>query len=92
MAEASSDTRFPSFDLEGRTALVTGAARGLGRAIALALANAGADIALGLRDPSTGDLSDEIESMGRRAIRVAMDVRDLDQIRSAVDDTVGHFG
>lgn len=35
-------------------ALVTGAARGLGRAILLALANAGADVALGLRDPSTG--------------------------------------
>ncbi|MDB5561429.1 MAG: 3-oxoacyl-ACP reductase, partial [Hyphomicrobiales bacterium] len=39
----------PSFDLSGQTALVTGAARGLGRAIALALANAGADVALGLK-------------------------------------------
>jgi len=41
---------FPCLDLSGQIALVTGAARGLGRAIALALAQAGAEIALGLRD------------------------------------------
>jgi NAD(P)-dependent dehydrogenase (short-subunit alcohol dehydrogenase family) len=41
---------FPQSDLNGQTALVTGAARGLGRAISLALAHAGADVALGLRD------------------------------------------
>ena len=41
---------FPKFDVTGKVALVTGAARGLGRAISLSLANAGADIALGLRD------------------------------------------
>ena len=46
------DVRFPSFDLSGRVALVTGAARGLGEAIALALAHAGADVVLGLRDAS----------------------------------------
>jgi NAD(P)-dependent dehydrogenase (short-subunit alcohol dehydrogenase family) len=84
---------FPRFDLEGRTALVTGAARGLGRAIALALAHAGANVALGLRDPADGaELAGEIEAMGRRVLRLAMDVRDLDQVRSAVDGTVAEFG
>jgi hypothetical protein len=81
---------FPRFDLEGRTALVTGAARGLGNAIALALAHAGADVALGLRDPASGaDLAERIEGMGRRALRLPMDVRDLDQVRAAVDATRG---
>ncbi len=45
---------FPRFDLNGQVALVTGAARGLGRAISLALAHAGANIALGLRDAKAG--------------------------------------
>ena len=84
---------FPRFDLEGRTALVTGAARGLGREIALAMADAGADVALGLRDPSSADdLAKEIRSMGRDALTLAMDVLDLAQVRAAVDDMVGRFG
>ncbi len=84
---------FPRFDLSGRTALVTGASRGLGRAIALALANAGADVALGLHDVSTaGTLPDEIGAMGRRALPVQMDMLDLGQISSAVDTVVDKFG
>jgi NAD(P)-dependent dehydrogenase (short-subunit alcohol dehydrogenase family) len=86
-------SEFPSFELEGRTALVTGAARGLGRAIALALANAGADVALGLRDPaSAADLAERIEGMGRRAVRLAMDMRDLQQVRRAVEEAESTFG
>lgn len=86
-------TDFPSFDLNGDVALITGAARGLGRAIALALAKAGADIALGLRDVTTADeLVDAIGKLGRRAFRVQMDVARRDQIFSAVDRTVQHFG
>lgn len=84
---------YPSFDLKGRKALVTGAARGLGRAIALALANAGADIALGLRDKAAdAGVAGEIQAMGRTALPLAMDVTDLKQIRSAVDETVARFG
>jgi NAD(P)-dependent dehydrogenase (short-subunit alcohol dehydrogenase family) len=84
---------FPNFDLTGQVALVTGAARGLGNAISLALAHAGADIALGLRDVNAcGDLADQIEAMGRRALPLQMDVRRLDQIFQAVDNTVRHLG
>ena len=58
---------FPQFDLTGQVALVTGAARGLGRAIALALAHAGSDIALGLRDIKTGgELAREIQAMNAK--------------------------
>jgi len=84
---------FPRFDLTGQVALVTGAARGLGRAISLALAHAGADVALGLRDVNTGrELAREIESLGRRVFPLQMDVTVLDQVFRAVDQTVAQFG
>jgi NAD(P)-dependent dehydrogenase (short-subunit alcohol dehydrogenase family) len=84
---------YPSFTLTGQTALVTGAARGLGRAIALALADAGADVALGLRAEGTADdLVADIEAMGRRALAIPMDVTDLARIGPAVDAVVTQFG
>ena len=84
---------FPRFELTGQVALVTGAARGLGRAISLALANAGAKVALGLRDVNTGSsLAREIEKTGREALPLQMDVLHLDQISRAVEDTVARFG
>jgi NAD(P)-dependent dehydrogenase (short-subunit alcohol dehydrogenase family) len=86
-------TEFPRFDLTGQVAIVTGAARGLGRAISLALAHAGADVALGLRDvQTTGDLVREIQGLGRKALPLQMDVTRLNQISRAVEDTASHFG
>jgi NAD(P)-dependent dehydrogenase (short-subunit alcohol dehydrogenase family) len=83
----------PSFDLSGQVALVTGAARGLGRASALALASAGATIALGLRDvDSDQGLVELIEQRGRRAIAVQMDVTDLRQSYRGVDQVVAELG
>src|SRR5438046_10289908 len=83
----------PSFDLTGNVSLVTGAARGLGQAISLALANVGSDIALGLRDINArGDLVAQIEAMGRRVIPLQMDMRRIDQIFHAVNETVKHLG
>src|SRR2546430_1968193 len=84
---------FPRFDLQGQVTLVTGGARGLGRAISLALAHAGADVALGFRDVSLGgELVREIEGLGRRALPLQMDISSMEQIFSAVDETVTRFG
>ena len=78
----------PDFRLDGKVCLVTGAARGIGRAIAVALAGAGADVALGLRDASTGtELADEIG-----ALPLQMDVTDLDQVAGAVEAVTSRFG
>ena len=81
-----------SYDLTGKVALVTASARGIGRACALALARAGADIALGLRNISSGDeLADEIRSLGRQVLPLQMDVTRLDEIQSAVAEAHAFF-
>jgi len=83
----------PGFDVAGKIALVTAASRGLGRAIALALAEAGADIALGLRDAAADHgITAEVSALGRRALPLQMDMTDTRQIRAAVDRAVAHFG
>jgi NAD(P)-dependent dehydrogenase (short-subunit alcohol dehydrogenase family) len=83
----------PRFDVTGQTALVTGAARGLGRAIAVALAQSGARVALGLRNlKEDGGAAAEIKALGREALPLQMDMTSLDQIRQAVDTVVANLG
>jgi NAD(P)-dependent dehydrogenase (short-subunit alcohol dehydrogenase family) len=85
----------PRFDVRGQVALVTGAARGLGRACAITLAQAGADIALGYHDArDDGGTTEAIRALGRRALPLQMDVTRSDEIAAAVaevDRTVGRI-
>jgi NAD(P)-dependent dehydrogenase (short-subunit alcohol dehydrogenase family) len=84
---------YPRFDLAGQVVLVTGAARGIGRATALACAHAGADVALGLRSMTGGgSLVAEIESMGRRALPVQMDLLKLPELTAAATTVQTYFG
>jgi gluconate 5-dehydrogenase len=74
------------FDLSGKTALVTGASRGLGLTFARALARAGADVAITSRTLASLDGSRAaIEGLGRRAFPIELDVRDEASIRTGVD-------
>ncbi len=81
------------FDLTGRVALVTGASRGLGEGFARVLAKAGADVALTSRHPeSLLRIKNEIELMGRRAVAVALDVRNEQSIKAAVSEVESSLG
>jgi len=76
-----------NFELAGRKALVTGASRGIGEAIALGLAGFGADVAVTARDVShLAEIAGTIETMGRRAVPLSADVRDVATLRAAVDE------
>src|SRR5580692_9243357 len=79
--------------LTGKTALVTGASSGIGRATALALAKAGASVALvARRAERLKDLSAQIEAAGGRALARPADVTDETEAAQSVEDTVTHFG
>jgi NAD(P)-dependent dehydrogenase (short-subunit alcohol dehydrogenase family) len=81
------------FRLDGKVAVVTGASSGLGVAFAEALADAGADVALGARRLDRLEQTRaSVESRGRRALAVATDVVDPDQCRALVEATVRELG
>ena len=70
--------------LSGKVALVTGAARGIGRGVALALAKAGADVCVNYRNSASAgaEVAGSIRAMGRRALLVQADVSDLERCRA----------
>lgn len=81
------------FGLVGKTALVTGASRGIGRSIALAFAAAGADVALLARDRERLDVvAAEVAVLGRRAVVVSADVLDRDATRAACAQALAELG
>ena len=81
------------FRLNGKIALVTGASRGIGRSIALGLAQAGADVALASRTAADLEsVAGEVRALGRRALVLPLDVTSLDKIRRMVDSTVSSLG
>src|SRR5512140_92286 len=80
------------FRLDGEVALVTGAGRGLGRAMALGLAEAGADIvAAGRSRESLASVCEEIRALGRRAIPVVTDMAKLRQLERLVRRAIVSF-
>jgi NAD(P)-dependent dehydrogenase (short-subunit alcohol dehydrogenase family) len=84
---------FPGLDLTNRTAVVIGATSGIGRAIALGLADAGANVVpTGRRAKLAADAARDVEARGRRSLAIAVDVADSDSIQALADVTIKKFG
>jgi NAD(P)-dependent dehydrogenase (short-subunit alcohol dehydrogenase family) len=87
---------YSSFELKDKIAIVTGASQGIGRAIAIGLARAGAHVVLAKhpvgRHDEIHEVQSEIEALGRRAIIVVTDVSDVAQIQALMDKTKETFG
>ena len=80
-------------DLSGKTALVTGGGRGIGRGVCVALAEQGADVAVAdLIADNAAQVAAEIQSAGRRAVPIAVDVTDRASVQNAVAETLAAFG
>lgn len=81
------------FSLKGKVAIVTGAGRGLGQGIAVGFGEAGADVVCTARTvEQIQDTAAQVRQTGRKALAVACDVRDMEQIESMVRNTMQEFG
>ena len=83
----------PNFDATGKIVVITGASKGLGRAMALGFAEAGADVVVASRKIEACEIvADEIRALGRRALAVRCHVGDWDECGALIDATVAEFG
>ena len=81
------------FKLDGHVAVVTGGGRGIGRAIALALAEAGADVVLAARRTAEIEaVAEEVRGLGRRGLAITTDVTDMAQVENLAEQTVAQMG
>lgn len=86
-------TIFPTLDVEGKVAVLAGASRGIGRTMALGLANAGADVVVSSRTvPDLESLAEEIRGMGRKASVQPADLTKLSDIQAVANASVAEFG
>src|SRR5579875_2006437 len=87
-------------DLSGRVALVTGASRGIGKALAVRLAREGADVVIAAKSEqsterlpgSIYETADAVQALGRRALAVPTDVRSEDAVRTLIERTIDELG
>jgi len=90
----------PKPDLSGQVAIVTGASRGIGKALALAFAAAGADVVVAAKSErgreqlpgSIHDTADEVRALGRRALAVRTDLRSAEDVEAMIGAAVAEFG
>src|SRR5712691_5856085 len=87
-------------NLNGRVAVVTGASRGIGKALAIRLAQEGADVVVAAKSEQSTDrlpgsiheTADAIRALGRRALAIPTDVRDEEAIRNMIERTIAELG
>jgi NAD(P)-dependent dehydrogenase (short-subunit alcohol dehydrogenase family) len=83
----------PLFDLTGKKAFITGASRGIGQAIAVALAGAGADVALVARgEDGLSETAAQVSAVGRKAFVIPADVTEQESVDAAVAGAIDHLG
>lgn len=93
MEEEKLESLAKRFRMDGKVAIVTGGSRGIGRAIALGLAEAGADVVLTSRKlPDLESVANEVESLGRKALPVAANIRHIEEHEGVVRAALDRFG